>query len=290
MELLQLRYFKAAAELENFSLVAEKYMVPQPSISKTIKKLENELGVQLFDRIGKRIALNGNGKVFYDKISDALNSIDEGVEHLTNSQTNIVIYRQAGGRLALLLIADYMTSNNNVYISSVGYSSELQNNYDFTFMQPNDQLEHMNYVKLMDDEIICVASKDHPITKRKGPISIKDLKDENFIGHYKSMNIRQSTDEYCKKEGGFTPHYVYETNDYLAIRYLVAKNKGVALLPKVFYELQHVDQTKTVLLKEKAHRTLLLAWNKNKVLSETEKDFINYAKKWFKNIGPNMIH
>ena len=50
MELLQLRYFKDAAELENFSMVAKKNMVPQPSISKTIGKLEDELGVLLFDR------------------------------------------------------------------------------------------------------------------------------------------------------------------------------------------------------------------------------------------------
>ena len=68
MELLQLRYFKEACESENFSAVANKYMVPQPSISKTIKKLENELGVQLFDRNGKKISLNGNGRYFYEKI------------------------------------------------------------------------------------------------------------------------------------------------------------------------------------------------------------------------------
>ena len=74
MELLQLRYFKDAAELENFSMVAKKNMVPQPSISKTIGKLEDELGVLLFDRQGKRIVLNDNGKFFYEKVSAALNN------------------------------------------------------------------------------------------------------------------------------------------------------------------------------------------------------------------------
>ena len=72
MELLQLRYFKDAAELENFSMVAKKNMVPQPSISKTIGKSEDELGVLLFDRQGKRIVLNDNGKFFYEKVSTAL--------------------------------------------------------------------------------------------------------------------------------------------------------------------------------------------------------------------------
>ena len=79
MELLQLRYFKDCAELENFSKVARKNMVPQPSISKTISKLENELGAQLFDRVGRKIILNQNGKFFYDKISTALKNIDDGI-------------------------------------------------------------------------------------------------------------------------------------------------------------------------------------------------------------------
>ncbi len=54
MELLQLRYFRSAAQLENFSKAAEKHMIPQSAMSKTIRKLENELGCELFDRQGKK--------------------------------------------------------------------------------------------------------------------------------------------------------------------------------------------------------------------------------------------
>lgn len=90
MELLQLRYFKDAAELENFSMVAKKNMVPQPSISKTIGKLEDELGVLLFDRQGKRIVLNDNGKFFYEKVSTALNNIDRALSILKPLYTKIL--------------------------------------------------------------------------------------------------------------------------------------------------------------------------------------------------------
>ena len=55
MELLQLIYFRDAAKLENFSKVAEKYYVAQPAISHTISRLEDELGVKLFTRNGKKI-------------------------------------------------------------------------------------------------------------------------------------------------------------------------------------------------------------------------------------------
>lgn len=282
MELLQLKYFKAAAELENFSAVAEKYYVPQPSISATIKKLENELGVQLFDRNGKRITLNSNGKIFYEKVAAALNSIDDGVNSLQSEKKNIVLYLQAGARFLSLLTADYHISHNNAYLSTVGYSPDLKNNYDFTFMQPDGDMSEFEYEELMQDEIVCVVPANHKLAKTKGEVSIKDLKDELFIAHYQPMNLRYFTDKFCEDEGGFRPTVIYETHDDRTIRYLVSEGRGLALLPKAFFDLAPMKNTTIVPLKEKAYRTLAIAWDKNKKLDDIEKDFIEFTKEWFK--------
>ena len=281
MELLQLRYFKAAAELENFSAVAEKYYVPQPSISATIKKLEQELGVQLFDRNGKRITLNSNGKIFYEKVAAAINSIDDGVNSLQSEKKNIVLYPQAGARFLSLLTADYHISHNNVFLSTVGYSPDIQNNYDFTFMQPDGDMSEFEYVDLMKDEIVCIAPEDHKLAKKK-EISIKELKDELFIAHYQPMNLRYFTDKFCEDEGGFRPKVIYETHDDRTIRYLVSEGRGLALLPKAFFDLAPMNNTTIIPLKEKAYRTLAIAWNKDKKLDEIEQDFVEFTKEWFK--------
>ncbi len=280
MELLQLRYFKEACESENFSAVANKYMVPQPSISKTIKKLENELGVQLFDRNGKKISLNGNGRYFYEKINIALANIDEGVKHFSSSSSNIVIYTQAGSRFVSLLSADFLTSHQNIFLSNINFSSDLKNKYDFTFMQIIDDMSEYEYVELMQDEIIAVISKDNPIST-KDEISINDLSNEPFIGYYRSMNLRDFTDSYCKEKGNFTPVYAFETNDYTAIRYMIQKNKGISLMPKKFFDLQSTNDVVTVPIKEKVYRSLSLAWNKNKILNDAEQEFLSYTTKWF---------
>ena len=66
MELFQLRYFLTVAKYENFSKAADELLVSQPSISKAIMQLEQELGVQLFDRNGKRIKLNNAGKALQE--------------------------------------------------------------------------------------------------------------------------------------------------------------------------------------------------------------------------------
>mgnify|MGYP002513475198 CR=1 FL=1 len=64
MEFLQLKYFQHAARSENFSHTATAFMVPPSSVSVSIKKLESELGVPLFDRTANKLSLNENGKLF----------------------------------------------------------------------------------------------------------------------------------------------------------------------------------------------------------------------------------
>ena len=67
MELLQLKYFCDAAQTENFSKTAEKFMVPVSSVSQSIKRLETELGNPLFARTKNRIQLNSTGKEFFNE-------------------------------------------------------------------------------------------------------------------------------------------------------------------------------------------------------------------------------
>lgn len=283
MELLQLRYFRDAAELENFSKVAEKNFVPQPSISKTISKLEQELDVKLFDRNGKKISLNENGKYFYEKINSALINIDNAINHFKQPvQSNISVYIQAGNRFVSMLTADFLTSTKDIFVSSVNrITNNSSNNYDFTFMQFLNDMSDYSFEKLMEDEIVLVASKDNPLSQYD-EISIKSLSDYPYIAHYKTMNLRVFTDEYCRQKGGFIPNVVFETADGQALRYMISKDKGIALMPRHLFEIQPSGKCKIIKLKEKTYRTLVIAWNKNKILSKQALQFLEYTKNWFR--------
>ncbi len=285
MELLQLRYFRDAAELENFSKVAEKNMVPQPSISKTISKLENELGVQLFDRVGKKISLNKDGQYFYNKVNLALRNIDDAIKHFNQpAYSNIHIYIQAGNRFTSMLTADFLTSSHDIFLTSVNQISIKDfSSYDFTFMQLLSDMDDYYYKELMEDEIVLIVAKDHPLAVHD-ELSIKDLADYPYIAHYRSMNLRDFTDEYCRNVGGFTPGVVFETSDSQAIRYMVAKQKGIALMPANHFNAKSSVKFKTIRLKEKVYRTLVIAWHKNKTLSTHEQQFLDFTVDWFKNI------
>lgn len=77
MEIYQLRYFVAAAEAGNFTAAAQRVHVAQPSLSQQIKKLEEELGQPLFDRIGRRAQLTDAGRTFYHRALRILQEVDD---------------------------------------------------------------------------------------------------------------------------------------------------------------------------------------------------------------------
>ena len=77
MEINQLRYFRTVAEEEHISRAAEKLNISQPALSTTIRRLENDLGVELFDHVGRTIKLNENGKILLERANRILMLIDD---------------------------------------------------------------------------------------------------------------------------------------------------------------------------------------------------------------------
>ena len=80
MNLSQLYYFRKLAELEHFGQAAKELFITQPSLSNSISNLEKELGVTLFERIGRGVRLTQCGSKFYDHIQLALQEVDKGVD------------------------------------------------------------------------------------------------------------------------------------------------------------------------------------------------------------------
>ena len=78
MDLLQLHYFQTVARLEHVTRAAEELRVAQPALSKTIARLEAELGVPLFDRRGRRVALNAGGRAFLRHVHRVFREVEDG--------------------------------------------------------------------------------------------------------------------------------------------------------------------------------------------------------------------
>ena len=122
MELLQLKYFKEAAETQNFSAVAKKYFVAQPAVSHTISKLEEELGVKLFTRSGNKVTLNDYGETFYEDVSAAIERLERGKKRVANFKENTVKIAMFEGSIVLIpMIAKFKKQYPNIKVQFLWY-------------------------------------------------------------------------------------------------------------------------------------------------------------------------
>lgn len=136
MELLQLRYFCALAESQHLSNTAKKLMIAPPSLSLTISKLEAELGVKLFNREKRTIYLNENGRLFYSKIKQSLELMDDAVREMNEirHQTDNTI------RIALTspliwnqFFQEFQLSYPDIRLDSTVISLDELNSSDFKY-------------------------------------------------------------------------------------------------------------------------------------------------------------
>ncbi len=292
MELLQLKYFKDAAEMENFSKAAIKNMVPQPSISNAVKRLEEELDVKLFDRVGKKIFLNEEGRYLLEKATDILNSVDESTLHFENLQKCVInLYVQDAPFFQPHYLVDFRYTHPSIYIDNVFVDEVLHSSripYDFTFMIPVEDMSKFEYEEIFEDDFVAIVSEKNPLSK-KDTINISELKDEKFVGVYGTIPTATLSTKYCEKYGGFTPIYVFQSHDNLATAYAVSKNIGVSIVPRKHYLTHPYNGVKILNFDEKYPSPLVIAWEKNKVLSPAEKEFLKFIRKWFKSLQNNDI-
>ena len=115
MELLQLRYFVAAAREENVTRAAQKLLIAQPALSQSIARLEEEMGVRLFDRIGKRIRLNAAGRELLRTVEPILASLaamPEKLQAIADEEAEIISLNVlAASHLITDLIISYRTTH-----------------------------------------------------------------------------------------------------------------------------------------------------------------------------------
>lgn len=287
MDLLAMRYFKDAAELENFSEVAKKNYVPQPSISYAIKKLENEYGVKLFTRKGKHIFLNENGNYLYGQVCEILNILDQCEIHFNSQlEQKITLYIQDSDFFIPPLTADFVFKYPNVnflYSTVDEVMRASKPPYDFTFMLPLDDMSDYNYELIFEDELRAIVSKDHPLAKYD-TINISQLENEEFVGLYDTIPLAVLTNKFCQEVGHFFPQYVFKSGDDFATIHRVSKSNCVALLPYQYYCAHPSKNIKTLKIENTVKSQLILAWDKSKILTSTEQLFVDFCKEWFKQI------
>lgn len=293
MNLNSLAYFCKVAENNSITKAAEQLFISQPALSKTIISLENELGVQLFDRVGKHIYLNDAGQAFYNKVSKAMSVINHAVEEANdlgmkkNKQINLTFY--AASYFIPRLITNFEKDHPDIK-----FTIRMASNADDLSTYPVDSnilfysspyhYDNVNSIPLLVEPFCVAANKNHPLAKKKS-ISLIDLRDEHFIA-MKSGSMRVLLDQYSS-DMGFVPNIAYKTNDIYSFRMMIeSSNDCIALIPSLTWHSIFSDDIAFIQLKnKKVTRTLYMATPKDAHITIPCKQFMDSCISFFKSFS-----
>ncbi|MFK4085384.1 LysR family transcriptional regulator [Kribbella sp. NPDC020789] len=237
VELNSLRQFLVVARLEHLSRAADELHIAQPSLSRTIAKLESELGVPLFDRSG-RLRLNDAGKLFRDHVERALGELEAGRRAVTDA---------AGQGLGAVRLA------SETFLTLTGALSSFKRAYPeaeigLHWSPPEDMArrlraqevdlcvasqpinaEGLEATRLFDEEVGAAFPLDHPLAGRTS-VTIAELADQPFVTARTGHWLRRLLDRLFAAQG-LTPKIVCESDEHSAIADLISAGLGIGLVP-----------------------------------------------------------
>lgn len=246
MEIRQIRYFMEVAEREHVTEAADALHVAQSSVSRQIFNLENELGINLFIREGRRVKITPIGKVFLERMKQAINMLDEAErevkEYLDPEKGTVRIafpISMAAHTLPSMIYAFRMRypeakfqMNNALYPNLIEGVINGEFNLAIIAPIPNEEKEQKIKGKILfTEDVVILLPINHPLANRPS-IKLQDLKNDPFVVLPEGYVFREFVVNACNKSG-FSPQIAFEGKDIDALKGLVSAGLGIALMPEM---------------------------------------------------------
>ena len=288
MNLNQLYYFRELADQKQYTKAADNLFISQPTLSISIKQLENELQCKLFKHNGRYVQLTEYGRIFYDTVTKSLNTLDRGKkqieQRISQDQGNIHI---AGIPTAIGTILSHLTkqyqqesniSPHFIYHDNPSYQiCEGINNgwYDIGISSFVPEFSHFTYVPLYTEEIIAIVSKENNLAKIK-EITPEELQGESIITYSKKIQIGKDITNALLATASDL-NITNRLHDELAIAGQVLTNDIVGIVAKTIY-LSGFDIHIIKLDLPKNTRQVYLVYDSSQNFSPGTVDFIDFLK------------
>lgn len=219
MDILQLQYFQTIARLENLTKASESLYVAQPNLSVSMKRLEEELDIALFDRKRGRIRLTPAGRLFLSHVDRMLNELEEGItetralEEKSGERVRVasVIIDLMGNLLELFLPENPGISVEHIHCHNDEVLDRLlRNEADFGFVFGIPAADGLECIEIDRCERVVQLSGSHPLSAR-GEVSLSELNGQPFICNL-ARDDRTILDGLIQRRL-FKPDVVYRCDD-----------------------------------------------------------------------------
>ena len=292
MELLNLQEFVDLAKTCNFMESADNLFISASTLSKHIKKMEEELGVQLFGRSTRTVTLSKYGKLLLpyaiqitglerDYISDSQNA-----KTIDDNQLNVGFLPMLGrfGVIEFLsqFCAEYPHLTVNITESSQLEESLLEHKFDFVFTDSiRPQSDKTRRILFKTDHMVAICPSKHPLASKK-TVKIKDLNGESFILKVTAENKLTLTSQrftaLCQ-ENGFDANIAATTRYITTIARYIEQGKGIGILySSEIADERHFDFS-VVKIKPTIPFDIMVGYLPSRIRSESSSLFLEYLTK-----------
>ncbi|SFB02606.1 MULTISPECIES: LysR family transcriptional regulator [unclassified Bacillus (in: firmicutes)] len=285
MDLRQLTYFIEVAKYKSFTKASQTLHLSQPTISKMVKGLEDELGIELFDRSARQIELTDTGEIVYEKgkvILESLNKLSTDLYDLTNlnkGKIHIGIPPVIGFLFFPRIIKFFndMYPNINIRMSEFGANRVEEEVKDGLLdlgvvVLPVDQ-EEFEIVPFVCEDMMLFVHSSHPFSEKK-QVEMKDLKKESFILFREDFALHDRIIQECVM-AGFQPNIAYESSQWDFISGMIAENLGVSIFPhSISKKIEHIGIKAIPIVNPSVPWRLGIILKKGRYVSHATREFI----------------
>ncbi|MBB6671810.1 LysR family transcriptional regulator [Cohnella nanjingensis] len=287
MEIRQLEYFMAVCKELHFTRASEQLGVTQPTLSHQIKALEIEIGMPLFDRIGKKTALTEAGQILFrhgthifQSIQSAMAEIQE-LQEVKGGKLSIGVLKGELNQFVSTLLFTFHQQYPNIQLTVVGKDDMvdgiIQNEIDIALTIVPIHDERLTIVPLYEEDLYLTVSHRHSLADQQ-TIRLEQIKEEPFILFPKNYKCRQQIEAAFKLiDAPLRP--IIETDATESILNLVQAEAGVSILSKTLLHMWGHDQLRMIKIENPSvRRQIGLVYHKEKYIGFAAQQFIRLLR------------
>ncbi len=284
----QLRYFAAVAHRLNFTRAAEDLLIAQPALSQAIRQLERELGVMLFERNPRGVALTPPGEVLLRGAQRTLRELEVTVDEVRSFAGQVTGRVRLGAWQSMeVRLPDLLAAFRREYPAVDVAVNELVSDAMLDAVRAGTldaamvvQREHVSMTGLASQPFITepydlAVAESHALAQRS-EVGLGELAEEPFVMHRPGSAVRDQILQACA-DAGFRPRIALETGEMSAARAFVAAGLGITVLPRS--SLASAGPAVRILsLRPRIQRTSILVWPQKGPRSAAARSFLQFAR------------
>lgn len=283
MEFEQLRYFLKVAEHANFTRAAADAGISQPALSRSVARLEEELGQPVFERQTRKLALTDAGRLLQARAQQIITLVDDTKSEITDDGQTGRIRVAAIPTIAPFFLPRVLREFGNCYPQAMVVVREdtteqllkavTDGIVDVAILALPIETQYLEMQELFEEELVLVMTPEHELASRK-LIKPADIESLPFVLLGEAHCLSDNIISFCRQKS-FHPVSVERTSQLATVQELVALGHGISMIPQMARQLDNSDRRKyRSLAGKKPTRKVAAVWNPYRFQSRLVTAFI----------------